>query len=510
MAAHGVWFRNAISASSWTTTGVSSYLTAQDVDTHQTYNNQTTFVSSLESMAEYLKANGYSTACVQMNGNLLAQHGFNQGFDTYDQMTYDLLEDATTRAIQRMNSMAQPFFLYIHCMATHVDFLAPASYRPIVGYPPPGLSASERTIIENNLVDYYYDNLDYQLGLEPVRTYPELSAAGQEGVHLLYEAGARYTDDQVARLMTAVNARNPNTYTIFTADHGELLFEHGGCLGHALWLYEELLRVPLILRGPGLTPSINDANVSTLDILPTLAAQLGLPARAYWQGQNLFAPRDPDGPTFTYTQGHPPPYSVNLESVRWGQWKLILDRNVGASMLFDVVADPQEGTDLAGQNPDVVRQLKAELDAHRLLDGRTRPAEGSVTPRPSAFVEGGVPVTLSAPPGQEYQWMKDGAYLVEDWPHITDVESRNLVITPATSADLGLYECVYRDTSRRLRITRPFNLSSLLPPDSVPATNKSGLAVLVFLLVTAAAIHTRRLGENSRIRRADKRRGSRG
>ncbi len=484
-AANGAWFHNAVAPSSWTSTATSSFLTSMDVDTHQVYLNSDLLDNSYETMAEYLKAQGYSTACVQMNANLSPSLGYGQGFDTYDFSVGNLAEDATATALARIAAMPEPFFIYIHYVATHVPFRSPVSYRTAQGYPPAGLSASEQDIIENHMFEYYTDHLSYQLGFIPVPTYTPLSATGMEAIRLLYKTAAKYTDDQVAQVMAAVNGRSPDPYLFFIADHGEHFWEHN-YIGHSMTLYEEVERVPLIITGPGIAPQVNEANVTTLDLLPTLASMLGFPVRPEWQGQDLFAPRDPDGPTFAYTQGQLSPYFVYYEMARWGDWKLILDRHNNIPMLFDLASDPQENDDLSGSNTAMLEQMRIMLDARRLTDARMRPAAGWVTSVPFNFPVLDSTVTLMAPQGSEYKWLKDGVYLAEDWPHVQDVEARQLVIEGASAADLGRYECVYRDDAKRLHITRAYDLA-LLPANGVPATAPWGLALL-FLFVTSMGL----------------------
>jgi hypothetical protein len=88
-----------------------------------------------------------------------------------------------------------------------------------------------------------------------------------------YDQNLRYIDDQLARLMEAAG---PDATVVFFADHGEEFFDHGD-LEHGHSLYDELLRVPLMLWSPDLAPRRIAAPASLLDITPTLLEMLGFP-----------------------------------------------------------------------------------------------------------------------------------------------------------------------------------------------------------------------------------------
>ena len=87
-----------------------------------------------------------------------------------------------------------------------------------------------------------------------------------------YDNNMRYLDDQLADFLSGLR---DNAVVLITSDHGEEFWEHGG-FEHGHTLYDELLRVPMILRGPGIKAGRFDAPTSLLDVAPTLAAMMGV------------------------------------------------------------------------------------------------------------------------------------------------------------------------------------------------------------------------------------------
>lgn len=156
-----------------------------------------------------------------------------------------------------------------------------------------------------------------------------------------------------------------STVAVYTSDHGDALGEHGLPF-KGPFMYEELLRIPLVIRAPGrLAAGVREDLVTQADLAPTLAALAGVRWPAPVQGRDL-------------TRKAPPPDTVFLEyyakqkwvnpirTVRTRRWKLnAYDR--GNRELYDLAADPHELKNLAGApgTRDVQRQLEARLNAWR-------------------------------------------------------------------------------------------------------------------------------------------------
>jgi len=320
----------------------------------------------LETMAEYLKSNGYSTGAVQSNANLVPHFGFAQGFDTYEVKRYPKFQAGaiTEHATAALDAMTPPFFYYAHFMDTHAPYDAPASYIEQIGGLPE-LSDADKAL----LADYgttYRDRVLFEAGLTAERKYGNLSQTGEAYIRAKYDACSRYLDDEVQRLITHIQTKYPNTIIVITSDHGEELWEHGS-IGHGKTVYEELTHVPLIIHQPGAAAAKIGAPVETIDVLPTLSAMLNLPVRKEWQGQNIAALANAlpeDRAIFSSTKMSMSGSNRDLEAVLKGQHKLIVDNKAGSNSVFDLNRDPGERESLTDAGPPTMELLQI-LEAHR-------------------------------------------------------------------------------------------------------------------------------------------------
>ena len=206
----------------------------------------------------------------------------------------------------------------------------------------------------------------------------------------IYAAMVEKLDSSVGRVVAELRARGleRDTVILFLSDNGCPNYVRGACSnaplsGHKAFPWEGGLRVPFILAAPGRIAGgrIEQRPVSSLDILPTVAALAGVAAPAAAEGRNLLA-RATDGRSLFWRMG--PNFAV-----RQGRWKLIvvnrsdrvddLTNLLGApvpdgiraevsplgqwELLFDVEADPGEHRDLAARHPEVVARLRADFAA---------------------------------------------------------------------------------------------------------------------------------------------------
>ena len=148
------------------------------------------------------------------------------------------------------------------------------------------------------------------------------------------------------------------TLFVVVGDHGEAFQQHEGNFAHTLFLYEENVRVPLIIAAPGLTlGTLRVPQIASLtDIAPTTLALLGLPADSRHEGRSLLdaAP----GYARFYTDHGP----LKL-GLRHGTWKFIHETEHDRSRLFQLASDPNERLDLARQDPE-----RAALYRRHLLE----------------------------------------------------------------------------------------------------------------------------------------------
>jgi arylsulfatase A-like enzyme len=160
-----------------------------------------------------------------------------------------------------------------------------------------------------------------------------------------YRNALHYADASVAALLRGLRERGleGRTLVVVCGDHGEAFAQHEGNYGHTLFLYEENVRVPLLLAAPGLIDEETRVRrvASLVDLAPTVLDLLGLPIPAEYQGRSLL-PGEPRMALFCTD------YSLGLLGLRDGRWKMIHELDSGRSQLFDLETDPDETCDLSG------------------------------------------------------------------------------------------------------------------------------------------------------------------
>ena len=203
------------------------------------------------------------------------------------------------------------------------------------------------------------------------RPIEPLSSSDVDYLRRLYDAEIRGVDAELGRIFRLLDSprHRAETIVILTSDHGEEFLEHGG-MQHGYRLYEELLRIPMIIRAPGVPPSrIVDGPASHVDLAPTVLELLGVPVPESFQGRSLASrirgvPGFRIPPVLSETRYEPEAPQLAL---RGEQWKLIRHPASGRLELYDLAADPGEQVDLAGKRPRVAARLDAELS--RRLEG---------------------------------------------------------------------------------------------------------------------------------------------
>ena len=281
-----------------------------------------------ETLAESFQAAGFHTGAVVGSFVLSAQFGLHQGFDHYDDQFGEkrsagsgfqerTATQVTDHALAWLATVDDPFFLWVHYYDPHADYQPPAPW-------------SERF-------------------------------AGR-----LYDGEVAYVDSEIGRLIEALEERGrfDRTVVAVTSDHGEALGEHGEST-HGYFLYDAVLRVPLILRGPGLPSGQARADlVSGAAVAPTLAQLAGLSGFDEVDVASLLG---------TPVEGQGPPYSETLATELDFGWAPLHATRSGSHSyiraprreLFDAVADPrQERNLLAGVASPAAAAVQEELDGH--------------------------------------------------------------------------------------------------------------------------------------------------
>lgn len=187
---------------------------------------------------------------------------------------------------------------------------------------------------------------------------PGGGAAGAQGTPKeRYRRSLAYVNGAVERLLGGMDEAGllDDTIVILTADHGEAFGEYHGTFNHSSHVYEEALRIPLVVRLPGLDREVRvDRPGTNVDFAPTLFGLLGLEAPRAWEGQDLLSPRYAPRPALVFSRSTRLANGIVDGNLKY-LYYLDDDR---AEHFYDLAADPFEQVDL-------IAARRAEADRYR-------------------------------------------------------------------------------------------------------------------------------------------------
>jgi arylsulfatase A-like enzyme len=242
--------------------------------------------------------------------------------------------------------------------------------------------------------DGHYEEARARLGLDD----PDATQAEGPAITRLHQANAKYAamvrsmDDNVGRLLSALDALGlkDDTIVVFTSDNGGLSTQKRIAPTSVLplragkgWCYEGGIRVPLIIRAPGVAKpgTSTDQTAISMDLMPTVLDLAGLPPRPvlHLDGISLApAVKHPDCPKDRQLVFHYPHYHGSLwtpgSAMRDGDWKILEKYETGALELYNLAEDIGESNDLSASAPEMLTRMKAELDAWHTRMGSGIPA----------------------------------------------------------------------------------------------------------------------------------------
>ncbi|MDP2308142.1 MAG: sulfatase [Pseudomonadota bacterium] len=286
---------------------------------------QPEFWADARTLPMRLAAQGWATAAFVGNVYLSSNFDMSGGWGEHGCINWPYARVEVDRTLDFLERHAdQDAMVMVHLMDLHLPYKEPSAYRGLyAGERPAGLP---EVFNRNTLMSAARGNQ------ESVRNY--LTAR--------YDQNLRYVDDQVVRLL---DAAGPDATVVLFADHGEEFFDHGG-LEHGHTLYDELLRIPLVVRAPGLTPRRVTTPVSLVDLTPTVLELLGL-ADPELQGRSLVpvarGDLDPTLAERPIAFGRPLYGNEAWGSVAAG---LKYISRSGEELLFDLQENPEETKDL--------------------------------------------------------------------------------------------------------------------------------------------------------------------
>jgi arylsulfatase A-like enzyme len=261
-----VVFENAIVSASWTKPSVASIFTSLLPGRHRAVQLRDSLDLGLVTLAEMLSIRGYATSAAIANSVIYSEGThFDQGFDLYAGLhgaadRPSKLVDAARvvdAALEWVDARrGLPSFLYVHTMDPHVPYAPPPPFDEMFSPPPaPG-----------------------HPGVDPRTDYKE--PLDRERLIAQYDGSIAYGDRELGRFVRGLKARGlyEEALIVFTADHGEEFQDHGQWL-HGRSVFDELIRVPLVVKWPHRRHARRRIaqQVQAIDILPTILQNQGLP-----------------------------------------------------------------------------------------------------------------------------------------------------------------------------------------------------------------------------------------
>jgi arylsulfatase A-like enzyme len=213
---------------------------------------------------------------------------------------------------------------------------------------------------------------------DPHSTYMEhedwpITTRGTESLKQKYDGEIHFEDGYIGQILDAVKAAglDGNTLVVVVSDHGEAFGVHRFAgekmFFHGQTLYDELLRIPLVIRGPGIAPDRKvDSVVQLIDVAPTILDALGIAVPPSFMGRSLVpALRGKElPPRAAYAELIPYPnwkHEARAMVSADGKWKLFDRVSDNQSELYDLAADPEERDDVFTANKDVADQMASEM-----------------------------------------------------------------------------------------------------------------------------------------------------
>jgi arylsulfatase A-like enzyme len=376
LASDGVTFLNTYASSPWTLPSHISLLTSLHGVNHQVMYEDDSMDPSILTLADVLRVNQFYCAALTGGGFVSAKYGFSKGFNSYSEEGGVLRQDsaehlyhAALRWLEREKDKG--FFLFLHTFQPHNPYACPYPYKSM--------------FLEDNSRWRHLDLMSFLGGMPGI--FKELTEKDRQNIIGLYDGEIRYTDEQlIGPLITTLKDLGvyDRTMIIFTSDHGEEFFEHRGW-GHGHSLYDESLKVPLIIKFPESRfkgKKIHDI-ISLVDIFPTVLEEVGIePSGFDIDGRSLFplitGKEEGDRMFLAEVAAHVLASRVPQRiAMNRGKEKLILNKKFGpddlqffvfpppmlsAVELYDLAQDPGERHNVADERSLLANQIIQGID----------------------------------------------------------------------------------------------------------------------------------------------------
>ncbi len=367
LSADGVLFKNAYSSAPWTLPAFSSIMTGLPPGTHLTTKASSKLPDKFNTIAEYMTGAGYYTGAIVRNLFLSPDFNIDQGIVDYyhypkfnkyvrsfgtalllsalnKKLTDDVsTEDITDIAINWLGEHRdENFFFWVHYFDPHQPYTPPVKYITDNSEPP-------------KRIGLIFD------GAGNIRSgHFSPTVRERQWIKELYDAEVRYVDENLGRLFEYLKESGlyEDSLIIFTSDHGEEFWDHGG-FEHGHTLYNEVIQVPLIIKMPGASKAGEEnTRVSTQSLKRTILDTSGIE----YESDRLIS-----GSLYPMIQGNGTEmngeplvitgllYYEDKESIITGDKKYIRSLISNEEEFYDLANDPDE---LNGLN-DEARTLEA-------------------------------------------------------------------------------------------------------------------------------------------------------
>ena len=394
LAADGTLFSDAVAPSPWTLPSISTLMTSLYPSVHGASEatqsrgrrgpdaDLTSVLSrSHTTLAEILQERGFRTAAFIQGAYPSAVFGMDQGFDRFaDNETPGLRFDVEAVLRWLEDEAPERFLVYLHIGDVHspytVPFRAANCRRAAVDERARALCEEHERYQAYDFSPGYRGRIDGSREnlLELKRRGRRPRKADLQRLVDLYDRSIAYTDEWIGRLIDGLRGSGlyDETIVVVTSDHGEEFFDHGG-LEHGRTYFEEMMRVPLIVRVPGMGRGVVvDTQVGLVDVLPTLLDLLEIEHSQALQGRSVAAAirgEEIEPHVYHGEASHLP----RSGAIRGQGWKFVYSDGA-ADLLFDLRNDPAERRSLCPVQVARCRALRDQASAWRRRAAERRTA----------------------------------------------------------------------------------------------------------------------------------------
>ena len=319
------------------------------------------------SLAQVLTSVGYMTGAFNPNPFVSSYFGFNKGFTYFQDFIFEdksifhaiyrKIFDIVARSGKRgfisvlrnvknlvfreeifmpwesfyndilswVRNAREPFFLWILLLDTHHPYLAPRNYRKWC-----------------NLLDMWY----YNYRLQKENWAPNFSKEDRQKLINAYDDSIYYADHFIKKLWDDLKDYDP--IFVIHADHGEAFGEHDNIYGHGPFLYEEFIRVPLVIYNTDIRGKIENP-VSLLGLSPTILELVNIDAKKIFPSNNILEENK-----FIIAKIFDRKWKI---AIRLKDWKYIEGQKKWCE-LYNLKKDPYEQENVAEEHSDIVAELK--------------------------------------------------------------------------------------------------------------------------------------------------------